>query len=113
MPLHTQATWGQRLAADRQGDELRCGQGLEQARQAAVPLAARWPEIRQVGIFASVLGAGFREHSDLDLPVEGLAAAALIEGLALAEQQGAMAVDLKRAEDLGAELPRRWLRCCW
>jgi predicted nucleotidyltransferase len=110
MPLHAQAIWRQRFADDRQALERRRGQGLEQARQAAVALAARWPDIRQVWIFGSVLGPGFREHSDLDLLVEGLPANSVIEALGLAEQQGPMAVDLKRAEDLEPELCQRLLR---
>lgn len=110
MPLHAQATWHQRFAADRQALERRRGQGFEQARQAAVALAGCWPEIRQVWIFGSLLGQGFREHSDLDLLVEGLPSAALIEAQGLAERQGPMEVDLRRAEDLEPELRLRLLR---
>jgi predicted nucleotidyltransferase len=110
MSFHAQATWQKRFAEDRQDLERRRGQGLDQARQAAVVLAGRWPGIRQVWLFGSLLGESFREHSDLDLLVEGLPAEALIEALGLAERQGPMAVDLRRAEDLELELRQRLLR---
>jgi predicted nucleotidyltransferase len=110
MPLHAQATWRRRFAEDRQALEQRRRLGLEQARQAAVALAGRWPELRQVWVFGSLLGQGFREHSDLDLLVEGLPSAALIEALGLAQRQGPIEVDLKRAEDLEPELRQRLLR---
>jgi predicted nucleotidyltransferase len=110
MALHAQAHWQQRFAEDRQALERRREQGLEQAHLAAVALAGRWPGIRQVWIFGSLLSRGFREHSDLDLLVEGLPAAALIEAQGLAERQGPMAVDLRRVEDLEPELRQRLLR---
>jgi predicted nucleotidyltransferase len=109
MALHAQAHWQQRFAEDRQALERRREQGLEQAHLVAVALAGRWPGIRQVWIFGSLLSPGFREHSDLDLLVEGLPSEALIEALGLAECQGPMAVDLRRAEDLEPELRQRLL----
>jgi predicted nucleotidyltransferase len=110
MLLQAQATWQQRFTADRQALERRRGLGLEQARQAALALAGRWPDIRQVWIFGSLLGQGFCEHSDLDLLVEGLPSAALLEALVLVQRQGPIEEDLKRAEDMEAELLQRLLR---
>jgi predicted nucleotidyltransferase len=108
--LHAQATWEQRFAEGRQALERHRGQGFEQAQQAAGGLAGRWPELRQVRLFGSLLGQGFREHSDLDLLVEELPAEALIEAVGMAERQGPMTVDLRRAEDLEPELRQRLLR---
>jgi predicted nucleotidyltransferase len=60
-------------------------------------------------VFGSVLGPGFRDHSDLDLLAEGLPAGALLEAVAVAEAEGPLTVDLKRLEDLAPELSRRLL----
>ena len=60
--------------------------------------------------FGSVLDERFREHSDLDLLVEGLPANALLDAIALAEAAGPLQVDLKRREDFNDDLNDRLLR---
>jgi predicted nucleotidyltransferase len=62
---------------------------------------------RRVHWFGSILDAPFRDHSDLDLLVEGLSPDGLLEANALAEAAGPMAVGLKRQEDLSDDLVDR------
>ena len=69
-----------------------------------------WPSIRAVHLYGSILDARFRDHSDLDLLVEGLPPDGLFNAIALAEAAGPLAVDLKRQEDLSDDLVQRLLR---
>lgn len=82
---------------------------MAQGRGAALRLRDRWPDLRGMWVFGSVLGPGFRDHSDLDLLAEGLPPGALLEAMALAEAEGPLTVDLKRVEDLDPNLRRRLL----
>ena len=109
MTVHAQQYWQQRLRADRTQLQRRRQEGLHQAATAAQAMRDTWPDIRAVHLFGSILGEGFRDHSDLDLLVEGLPAAALLDALALAEAAGPLPVDLKRQEDLSDDLVRRLL----
>ena len=110
MTVHAQQYWQQRLRADRTQLQRRRQEGFHQAETAAQAMRDTWPDIRAVHLFGSILGEGFRDHSDLDLLVEGLPAAALLDALALAEAAGPLPVDLKRQEDLSDDLVRRLLR---
>ena len=69
-----------------------------------------WHRIRVVELFGSIVDARFRDHSGLDLLVEGLPTDGLLEAIALAEAAGPMAVDLKRQEDLSDDLFQRLMR---
>ena len=110
MTLHAEQYWRQHFAADRAQLELTRQEGLAQATKAAEAMRERWPQIRSVHLFGSVLDDRFRSHSDLDLLVEGLPAAALLDAIALAEGAGPLPVDLKRREDLSDDLVQRLLR---
>ena len=110
MTLHAQEYWKQRFAADREQLEKRRQEGLVQGTKAAEAMRERWPQIRAVHLFGSVLDDRFRSHSDLDLLVEGLPPAALLDAIALAEDAGPLPVDLKRQEDLSDDLVQRLLR---
>lgn len=110
MGLHAESYWRSRFAEDRHRLEERRRLGLAQARLAATRLRGRWPALGRLLVFGSLLGPGFREHSDLDLLAEGLPPEALIEAIAIAEAEGPLPVDLKRAEDLDPSLRRRLLR---
>lgn len=80
---------------------------LAAAQVEADALHLAWPEV-VVRVFGSVLGPGFHGGSDLDLAVGGLPLQALLEAMALAEDQadaalarmggGPVAVDLVRLE---------------
>jgi len=100
MITYAQTYWQQRFA----NDQLL----LEQQRLEA--LRQRWPGIKALWLFGSLLGAGFHSNSDIDLLVEGLAAENVLHALALAEAFISRPVDLKRVEDLGLELCQRLLR---
>ena len=76
MTLHAQEYWRKRFAADRAQLEKTRQEGLAQAIKAARALRERWPDIRAMHLFGSVLDDRFRSHSDLDLLVEGLPPAA-------------------------------------
>ena len=52
----------------------------------------------------------FREHSDLDLLVDGLPASDLLDAITLAEASGPLPVDLKSSEDFSADLGDLLLR---
>ena len=78
--------------------------------EAAAVLRKAWPTIRTVHLFGSVLDERFREHSDLDLLVDGLPANALLDAIALVEAAGPLPVDLKRREDFSVDLSERLLR---
>ncbi len=110
MTLHAQEYWRQRFAADREQLEQTRQAGLAQATKAAAAMRKRWSQIRAVHLFGSVLDDRFRSHSDLDLLVEGLPPAALLDAIALAEGAGPLPVDLKRREDLSDDLVQRLLR---
>ena len=69
-----------------------------------------WPEVRAIHLFGSILDERFREHSDLDLLVDGLPASDLLDAIALAEAAGPLPVDLKRREDFSDDLSDRLLR---
>jgi predicted nucleotidyltransferase len=110
MTVYAQQYWQHRLGADRAQLQRRRQEGLYQATAAAKAMRQTWPGIRAVHLFGSILGEGFRDHSDLDLLVEGLPASALLDALALAEAAGPLPVDLKRHEDLSDDLVKRLLR---
>ena len=111
MTLHAEQYWKQRFAADREQLEQKTRQeGLEQAINAAAAMRKRWPQIRSIHLFGSVLDDRFRSHSDLDLLVEGLPPATLLDAIALTEGDGPLPVDLKRREDLSDDLVQRLLR---
>ena len=74
MAVYAQEYWQERFAADRKKLEQRRQQGLQQARSIASACRSRWPTVTAVHCFGSVLGDGFREHSDLDLLIDGLPA---------------------------------------
>ena len=91
--------------------EKRRGQLLISATRAARALRERWPLLRGVGLFASVLDPeALQRHSDLDLAVEGLPAGARLKAFGLVEAvvdlflgnagQRGNAIDLARCEDL-------------
>ena len=110
MTLHAQEYWRQRFAADREKLEKVRQEGLAQATKAAAAMRERWSQIRSMHLFGSVLDDRFRSHSDLDLLVDGLPPAALLDAIALAEDAGPLSVDLKRREDLNDDLVQRLLR---
>ncbi len=81
------------------------------AGEVAGALKQQWPELEAMWLFGSAATPqGFRRHSDLDLALAGLPAAAQIAALALAERQvdaalaaageTGIAIDLVRLEDL-------------
>ncbi|RNC90859.1 MAG: hypothetical protein ED554_06775 [Synechococcus sp. YX04-3] len=111
MTLHAQEYWRQRFPADREQLEKTRQEGLAQASKAAEAMRERWPQIRAVHPFGSVLDDHrFRSHSDLALLVEGLPLTALLDAIALAEDSGTLLVDMKRREDLSEDLVQRLLR---
>ena len=87
------------------------GQHYWASRFAAAPaLRQTWPEIQAMHLFGSILDDRSRDHSDFDLLVEGLAGAALIDTIGLAERLGPLPVDLKCREDFNDDLAERLLR---
>jgi predicted nucleotidyltransferase len=110
MTLHAREYWKQRFAADREQLEQTRQAGLAQATKAAAAMRERWPQIRAVHLFGSVLDDRFRSHSDLDLLVDGLPPGSLLDAIAIAEDAGPLPVDLKRREDLSDDLVQRLLR---
>ena len=109
MTLHAEQYWKQRFAADREQLEKRRQEGFVQATKGAEAMRERWPQINAVHLFGSILDDRFRSHSDLDLLVEGLPPAALLDAICLAEEAGPLPVDLKRREDLSDDLVQRLL----
>jgi len=95
MNTHAQSYWQRRFAVDKNL--------LEEQRE-------RWPLIKSIWVFGSVLGEGFHEESDIDLMVEGLPPQDLLRAIKLAEIDACRSADLKRAEDISAELRFRLLR---
>ena len=110
MNTHAQSYWQRRFAADKNLLEEQRELALQQIRLAAVALRERWPLIKSIWVFGSVLGEGFHEESDIDLMVEGLPPQDLLGAIKLAETDACRSVDLKRAEDISAELRFRLLR---
>ena len=110
MTAHAKHYWASRIAADAAQLEQRRQAGLQQAERAAEELRQAWPEIRTIHLFGSILDERFREHSDLDLLVEGLPASDLLDAIALAEAAGPLPVDLKRREGFSDDLSERLLR---
>ena len=110
MTIHARHYWASRFAADAAQLEQRRQAGLNQAQAAADALRLAWPEVRAIHLFGSILDERFRDHSDLDLLVDGLPASDLLDAIALAEAAGPLPVDLKRREDFSADLGDRLLR---
>ena len=110
MTVHAQHYWAKRFAGDAAQLEQRRQTGLNQAQAAAEALRQAWPDVRAVHLFGSILDERFREHSDLDLLVDGLPASDLLDAIALAEAAGPLPVDLKRREDFSVDLSERLLR---
>lgn len=110
MTLHAREYWRRRFAADREQLEQTRQAGLAQATKAAAAMRARWPQIRSIHLFGSILDDRFRSHSDLDLLVDGQPPLALLDAIANAEGAGPLPVDLKRQEDLSDDLFQRLLR---
>ena len=110
MTLYAEQYWTQRFAADREQLEQIRQKGMAQASSATAAMRQRWPQIRAVHLFGSILDQRFRSHSDLDLLVEGLPPASLLDVIRLAEEAGPLPVDLKRREDLSEDLVQRLLR---
>lgn len=104
--------WQRRLQAEAEAIAQRRLLAVQQAQQAAVVLQARWPEIRAVWLFGSVLETSFSLNSDLDLCVEGLPSEALFEAMEVldeallrdAEPGQCLPIDLVRLE----ALPPHW-----
>ncbi len=108
---HLQRRW----AEERRLLEARRQHVLLAAGRAAHALRERWPGLRGVWVFGSVLQPdSFLRHSDLDLVVEGLPSVDQLEALGLVERvvdplladagQRGIAIDLARWEDL----PPHW-----
>ena len=107
------AFWQRQWAAEEEACEARRRQLLEVAAAVAEGLRQRWPGLT-VWLFGSVLGAGFRSDSDLDLALQGLPLEDVSEAMALAEsradallisrEQDPVTLDLVRLE----ALPLRW-----
>lgn len=98
-------------AAEVRQLEQRRLQLLSAAAEAAGCLRRRWPCLKEVWLFGSVLDSQrFRRHSDIDLAVEGLAPADQSEAMGLVEQvldrnletagEPGCSIDLVRLEDL-------------
>jgi len=109
MTVHAQHYWAKRFASDAAQLEQQRQAGLNQAQVAADALRQAWPDVA-IHVFGSILDERFREHSDLDLLVDGLPASDLLDAIALAEAAGPLPVDLKRREDFSDDLSDRLLR---
>jgi len=81
MTLHAEQYWKKRFAADRAQLEQKRQAGLVQAAKAASTMRQRWPQIKAIHLFGSVLGKQFCSHSDLDLLVDGLPPESLINAI--------------------------------
>jgi predicted nucleotidyltransferase len=66
MGLQAESWWRSRFAEDRLRLEEERRRELAQARSAALRWRSRWSGLSGLWLFGSVLGPGFREHSDLD-----------------------------------------------
>jgi predicted nucleotidyltransferase len=91
--------WQRRREAEAEAIAQRRLLAERQADQAAVLLRARWPELRAVWLFGSVLEPSFSLNSDLDLCVEGLPSDALLEAMEVLDE------DLLRDAEPGQYLP--------
>ena len=96
--------WQRRWAAEAEAIDQRRAAALVQAEAVAHRLRDRWPALGGIWLFGSVLGEGFGMNSDIDLAVEGLPAADLLDAMAVAEAVGAIPFDLVRLENL----PPHW-----
>lgn len=100
--------WQQRRQDEAQAIAERRRWAERQAQTAAEALRRRWPQIRAVWLFGSVLEPGFGLDSDLDLCVEGLPREALLAAMEVLEDvapaQQPLPVDLVRLE----ALPPHW-----
>ena len=103
MTVHGQHYWASRFAADASQLDKRRKAGLEQA----AALRQTWPQIQAIHLFGSILDERLRDHAEYDLLVEGLAAAAWIDAIVLAERLGPLSVGLKRREDINDDLAER------
>ena len=110
MTLYAEQYWKKRFATDREQLEQKRQAGLAQAAKAASTMRQRWPLIKAIHLFGSILDEQFRSHSDLDLLVDGLPPESLISAIGIAEEAGPLPVDLKRREDLSEDLVQRLLR---
>ena len=61
MNTHAQGYWQRRFAVDKNLLEEQRELALQQIRSAAVALRERWPLIKSIWVFGSVLGEGFHE----------------------------------------------------
>ncbi|MFZ9172418.1 nucleotidyltransferase domain-containing protein [Vulcanococcus sp.] len=104
--------WQQRLQAEDAAIAERRQWAEQQATRSAEALRAQWPQIQAIWLFGSVLEPSFSLQSDLDLCVEGLPNAALLDAMALLDhvglpgqpQEQRLPVDLVRFE----ALPPHW-----
>jgi len=104
--------WQRRREAEAEAIAQRRRLAEQQADQAAALLRTRWPEVRSVWLFGSVLEPSFSLNSDLDLCVEGLPSSALLEAMEVldehllrdAEPGQCLPIDLVRLE----VLPPHW-----
>ena len=104
--------WQRRREAEAEAIAQRRRLAEQQADQAAALLRARWPEVRAVWLFGSVLEPSFSLNSDLDLCVEGLPSDALLEAMEVLDQgllrdagpEQYLPIDLVRLE----ALPPHW-----
>ena len=108
----------QQWAEEAEALERRRQRLLDAAADAAHGLQAAWPEIEAVWLFGSAATAqALRRHSDLDLAVAGLPAAAHTAALGVVEQvvdtalaaaaEAGTAIDLVRLEDLDPHWQQR------
>jgi len=70
MNLYAEQYWKKRFAADREQLEQSRQAGLTQAAKVAAAMRQRWPQIKAMYLFGSMLDQRFRSHSDLDLLVD-------------------------------------------
>ena len=81
MTLYAEQYWKKRFATDREQLEQKRQAGLTQAAKAASTMRQRWPLIKAINLFGSILGEQFRSYSDLDLLVDGLPPESLINAI--------------------------------
>ena len=110
MSVHAQQYWASRLEADAARLKQRPQAGLSEAALTAASLRQAWPDIRSIHLLGSILDERVRDHSELDLLVEGLPTSGLLEAIALAKEEGPLQVDLNRHEDFSDDLIERLLR---
>jgi predicted nucleotidyltransferase len=92
--------WEKRAKAETRRAEVRRREALSEARRAARILADEFG-VDRVVVFGSVLRPGaFREGSDIDLAVEGLAPGRFFEACGRLMVELEFEIDLKPVEDL-------------